>query len=835
MNSLLHPALLRTTVLFARLGALAVVTFSTLLPTAALAAFGTQARDERGKLMYMVVATGTSQRYASNSRTGTPIVDPGQFGKIYGVGQGGFKGPDAEVDGKLIEALDANLNIVGYFRGEEVIYHRLQALQAPKADGSGRLSNILRKALIVNYYDKIGDDKSIEESIKAGTAIKTTTGGYIVKVPALTAPGVSATDMKNVLQSLDLWEHRFVWKEAKGRSNDTWYLIGERGEVTDPERPSQLIGWVSGDKVRLWDTSQALEPNWLTREQRSRDTTANPGAKVFSDKAVAAQALLSADTPDVVARTMVSEDIKYEARQWPPERSRYPLIEAKPMGRTNQSFQVAWIGGLFDTTTGQQVADAASVDSSGEQTRKLIRGLFTLDVVIVMDGTKSMSHLRPAAMEAVTKIVQQVRSQVPEGWKPRAEDVVTRCAVAIYRNRNDAATGPMKSFDFRPFERLEGSGNDQGSAKLMDFLNQITFDSRERTVREEGVLDGIVKAAQQAKLLQKGNPDAYKLMIVIGDSGDQGGGTTITEAAKVLNEGHYDFYAISVPKDEEIAARPDYKAFREQLAGLAGKLELPTAMLDPGQTFIPASRVLTMNGDLVAPILSACVKGVKVRNKIADVLANPKEYPMQLQAFVQSFLKDRVNMQVFKEHRQQVLGIGWTTQRDAKLIEQWKVMEYVERKALDAYRRFVLPFEQLDANADTLTTREIEDIVQSLKGSFQLGAAQYDPTRKISDVMGDAAKDLPVRSKLLSMTVPELQTYLGQSDAITKRERKLELERLKLCSKVLQAYIIDYEFSYRTDSNGRTIDITSNAQHSTSYWSQRGEFDYGWIPQDVFP
>lgn len=810
-----------------------------LAPLAAVAATGTPARDAKGKLLNMIVASGNGIYYSQNARTGNGTkLDREIFGRIFVVGKGGHADPETDPAGKLIEALDFNNNIIGYFRGEDVVYGRaLHAIQAPKAGSSPSApvpSNIFRKALIVNYYDKL-DDATLQRNLASGEAVQTKSGGWIVHVPALVAPEVSSKDNQNVLSNLELWEHRFVWKEAKGRGGEVWYLLGDKGDVTDPEtEKSGLIGWVPADKVRLWDTSQALEPNWLTRDKRVRDLGASAPARVYSDLGAADQSATLVDVSGLNAQAMVSEDTSYAARQWPPERSRYPLIEAKALGRSNQIYQAAWIGGLYDSATGETViADAGEVDAGQETVRKAIRGLFTLDVLIVLDGTKSMSHLRGAAMEAVSKIVQQVRSQVPEGWKVRPEDQVTRCAVAVYRNRNDAG-GPFKSFEFSPFQRLDGDA--QGPAKIMDFFKTITFDSRERKIREEGVLDGIVKAAEQARLGQKSNPDSYKLMIVIGDSGDQGGGTTIEEAAKVLNESHYDFYAISVPREEEVAKHVDFQEFREQLAKLVGSLELPRMLVDKPEAFDPSTHVLTLDNDRLVPsILQACEKGVRIRNKVAKVLANPKEYPMQLQAFVQNFLKGRVNMELFKSNRQQVLGVGWTTARDAKDWQQWQVMEYVERKSLDAYRRFVQPFEILNTTNDSVDPGDIDDIIKSLKVSFQVAAGQYDGTRRINEIMGDAARDLPVRSNLLAMTVPELQDYLGKTDPTIRRARQLELERLKLCSKVLQLYVIDRDFSYQTDSRGRVVDVKEDERRTVSYWSSRGNFDYGWIPQEVFP
>jgi hypothetical protein len=809
-----------------------------LAPAHSPAATGTPFRDKvTNNLVSLIVATADCSYYAQKSRSSPPTkVDASQFGKYYLVGTGGFTGNEKDSDDELIEALDPdNSAIVGYFRGGDVIYGRSHAVNAPKLEDPTRLSNIFRKALVVNYYNRL-DEATLQRELQSGNAIPTKNGGYITIVPAVNAPGASSKNEQNILAQLELWEHRFVWKEVT-RNGGVWYLLGDKGEISDPSEPSGLIGWVPGDKVQLWDTSQAVEPNWLTRDIRFHELgDRGAGARVFTEKPVAIQALALSDPSSLEKDTMISEDLRQPAGQWPASRARYPLIRTDTQGRTNQIYQLAWIGGLFDLASGEEVASAESVDTGTEKVRNMIRGLFTLDIVIVLDGTRSMQHLRQPAMDAIKQIVEHVRSQVPEGVIVRPEDVVTRCAVAVYRNRNDAG-GPFPKFQFLTFQRLDGSDH-SGIARVNDFLKRIVFDSRGGELRYEGVLDGIYSAAEQAALGQKGNPDSYRLMILVGDSGDQGGGKTIQETAKLLNDNHYDFYAISLPREDEISKYPDYKDFRLQLADLSDNLELPKGMAGK-DGFDKDSHVLKLNNDfdkLSTTILQACAKGVEVRNTVQRVLANPKEYPMQLQGYVQNILTQRgVNMELFKKNRQQVLGVGWTAMRNGKGTQQWTVMEYVERKQLDAYRQFVVPFETLNTSADSLDPTDVENINRSLKRSFQIAAGQYDEKRQIKDVMGDAARDLPVHSKLLSMTVPDLLSYLQRPDPATKAERKLELERLKLCSKILQAYIIDYQFSYKTDENGRIIDIETDERRTASYWSARGKFDYGWVPEEVFP
>jgi hypothetical protein len=806
----------------------------------------------------VLVIDGEAVIYPGKVPVSGSKIDGEKLFTAYYQGDGGYAGDEPGAGDQLVELLDDNLERVGFVHPRYLLLGRKHALRVTRADGNE--GSIYRKALMVTNFEQL-DDKSKLEDMRAGRVIKTADGKQLVRVPALRAPGLDASVSDNIQSDIELYEHYVVWKESKTSDGQNWLLVGRLFETSDmKDAGAAMLGWVPKKRTQAWDTAQAVEPDWMTRASRTSPQGAfNGAALVVKDEASARNAMMG--LPVSSFDVMSEEDMKFVG-QMLPEQSRFPLLETKKSADAEAVWRVGFIGGIY----GEKglLADKADWELQNARREKMTRGALQLDLVILIDGTKSMERFRAATIEAVKNVIKQVRTQAPKTWQVqvRPEDLITRCFIGVYRNRNDVATGPLARFEYLDWVVLQGgrmgaSGDPAESdpealAKVESFVNGIQFDSSERTNRLEAVYDGVVSAVQEASRGQADNPDAYKMMILVGDSGDESREASLQDAAQALNgtDVGYDFYAVSVTHPTQ-DTREDYAEFRQNMVDLAGgELKVPLASVAEGETYSPNARLhhLASDAAFIESIKEAYGKGIESRNNVAGAIVDPDRYPMRLREYVMDLMRKRgVKTEILETNKVQLFGEGWTTEYNQKNQRQWQIIQRVERKALMSYLALLAPFKRFNTGsrmaefqAREIKPEEATAFITAITSTFSLKVGQLDgeamETYSVERMVGDYCQDLPVRTNLLKMTIAELRDYLSKNDELTIKERATDLRNVALCEKILQAYVFEQPFSVKSNRQSGAIedvDVTEGTQR-TKYFIGAGD-GYAWIPEDYFP
>lgn len=781
-----------------------------------------------------------------------------QFFKAYYQGDGGYTGAEGGAGDQLVELLNDNLDRVGFMHARHLVLGRKDALKVIRADGSE--GSIYRKALMITNFDQLDHESKLED-MRAGRVITTPEGKQLVRVPALRAPGLDPAVQANIRADIELYEHYVVWKETRTSDEQEWLLVGRLFDVSAMrEAGDAMLGWVPKKRTQAWSTAQAVEPDWMTRNARTSTKDRYEGAAlVLNDETSARNAVQG--LPISPLGVMSQEDMKYVG-QMLPEQSRFPLLEVRKSAGGEEVWRVGFIGGIY----GEKglLADKADWELMNARREKMTRGALQLDLVILIDGTKSMERFREATIEAVKKVIKQVRTQAPKTWQVQVNesDLITRCFIGVYRNRNDVAKGPLARFENMdwlvlqggrtniPGDTRESASEAQAFAKVEAFVNGIVFDSSERTNYKEAVYDGVVSAVQEASRGQIDNPDAYKMMILVGDSGDQSKSATLETAVEALNGADvgYDFYAVSVtPKGDK---REDYVEFRKNMVDLADGLKVPQASVAEGDTFAPESRLhhLSNDSEFIESIKQAYSKGIESRNNVAGAIVDPDRYPMRLREYVMDLMRKRgVNTEILESNKVQLFGEGWTTEYNSRNQRQWQIIQRVERKALQSYIELLAPFTRFNTGkrmaelqAQAIPQVDIDRFINSITSTFSLKVGQLDPDQinnfSVKKMAGDYCQDLPVRSKLLSMTIAELRDYLSKGDSQTIKERAEDLRNVALCAEILQAYVFELPFKTIINEKSGAIDsvkVATDAQRM-KYFIGPGN-GYAWIPEDYFP
>jgi hypothetical protein len=815
-----------------------LILISSLLPESLPAATGTVAEDKERETIDLVVVDANAELYANAAGTGQaskPWLNPDnttyQKWQTFLAGTGGNIDP-TNPKGGLVELLaEEDFTIVGYVDPKFLLWGlrngKREALRAKREDKSE--GNIYRKALIVTHFKEV-----------TATTTYDVVGPTVIVTP-VRAPGGDHRQENMKANPIDIYAHRYVWKEAQVGS-ETWYLLANEPTRNEYRKGASkwMVGWLPQKQLHAWNTAQCVEFEYETREERLRQGGTDPStwaARVYETESMAKLSSKPSTVASIPPSAVHSiEEIRSPGR-WPALRTRFPLIKAEKLGVANQLFHLGWIGGVY--VDGEQTMSAGEVDRAQNTLTTVTRGLLQLDLVIVLDGTQSMAKYRQQAIKAMDDIVSRVQAKIPTNWPAgQKSDIRTRCAIAVYRNAEDSPTGPSKRFEFMKFKNLE---NNSEKKEMQSYIQNIHFGSGSSVVNED-VFDGIISAVDEAELGTTSNKSAYKLMVVIGDSGNLSLKNTGTaEVIDKLNNKGYDFCAISVP--ERSNQRVDYVAFRSEMITIADSLKLPRGLALPASepAYTGASRLLSLDGDdqeFITKIQKAVDLGLDSRNKVTDIVANVEidRYPNAAQDFVKGFLKSKgVDTRILDARKVQLFGTGYSTEKNAMLESQWKTEQMVKKDDLSVYLSYLRPFDEF-VRTDLeiyLDKDKIEELKDSLMLTFKLQAGDLTK-KKLDTILGDASQDIPVSSDLLKKTLSELNDYL--QDPAKTEERGKELRRLGVCYRILENYHSDRNFEITKDEIGQLTDAVRSADAgNANFWDRRGGTDYAWIPLEYFP
>ena len=462
------------------------------------------------------------------------------------VGTGGFheETPTGAIP-QLIEAYTEEGDRIGFIRPEDVIYNRREALFAEREE-TGEVSSLYRKALIVTDYEDLTPEvqRELQEN-----EILDSNGKRLVRVRGLRDPELGP-GAENVQKQVFLYDPYYVWAERTIGGREWWLLSTAQrfSSLTTEKVRKSMVGWLPADRVYRWDTRQAIEYDWETRRRRiaaTGGTVENPrdaGAIIFKNEMDAKRHLLNVGglRPEAMAREEMRLVILKEIREGdevrieresgyigddplPYHTARYPLLESRESSRAaGPIYRIGFIGGVYGP---EGMISRQTLDNFRRIQQQLARSKLQLDLVLVIDATKSMEKYRNDSIRAAQQIVELVKAQAPEEHEARFKDsdLLTRVSICVYRNKEDGDD----SFDRMPFVDANSSW---GRSQIEEFLGRIPFRSVSDNPRE-AVYAGIERAVEECAAEQDTNPDAYRMMVLIGDAGDDSPGV---DAADVV-------------------------------------------------------------------------------------------------------------------------------------------------------------------------------------------------------------------------------------------------------------------------------------------------------------
>lgn len=342
-------------------------------------------------------------------------------------------------------------------------------------------TTITHKAILVNKFESSDVDP-----------------GRINIVEPLLAPqpnGRKRGDRIKILEFASIYQYHYP-EGGKGQKPD-YVLLGKSPtfSIWDQSGPSSIgntiLGWVPISRVLLWDTRQALEPNPkrkfpifyfksgsdLEHFYQSRKSSPN------EDRLVVVH-----DTKDKIIRAAL-----------PPNAPRYPIRQE----------QRDWTAiGIPQASFGEMVEDAKVI--SGIESE--MTGACQLDVVFVIDGTKSMMrYLRDAgiAAETVMEKIVKIKRDYSLG------DLKLRFGAVVYRDYKDGD-------DVYDSARLtENVGRMKRWLNGMTAKNNEVFEENPEAFFPEAMFQGLVRAASDEIGWQDGST---KVIIQIGDAGNHSRG-----------------------------------------------------------------------------------------------------------------------------------------------------------------------------------------------------------------------------------------------------------------------------------------------------------------------
>jgi hypothetical protein len=336
---------------------------------------------------------------------------------------------------------------------------------------------------------------------------------------------------------------------------DCFLLIGGTQQTEEGGASvATILGWVSAQDVEVWPSAISV----YYREGRSK-------IPVFENER-------DARSGDINKAMAVEEGPTLE----PKEKNipRFPvLLRAPNRGPAGEKdiYQIVFAGRVcLDAGCAKTITAAESFRRLG----KIGEAIYSsegIDVLFVVDATKSMSRYYPAIINAVKSTVERAKN----------ENIRMRFSVVAYGDYK-GAEGTPATVDYVDVSSGFRGINDAGAVAGLDRLKTLDDEQVDLPEAPFAALTRAVTEARWAKREQA----AINLVIWIGDHGnrDSGRNTTRSKAGFVNETVSLDTVANAFKKDPEriiafsaVNVRGDYSAqynelFRRNARELAGKL-----------------------------------------------------------------------------------------------------------------------------------------------------------------------------------------------------------------------------------------------------------------------
>lgn len=333
----------------------------------------------------------------------------------------------------------------------------------------------------------------------------------------------------NVLSSIDFHYIMKTVKSGKG----TRYLIAKYNKL-EGTTDQVIEGWISDNSFSPWNQRTCLEPNW---ETDAVDYFVSKGEQAW----LYGDANMSVKTQPWTFGRKNNEGQASTQYRMEPRSMRFPILDSEK--KSGNVFRVT----AFGSANGELGQQSVEMDAGKGVKEKALQEASKINIIVVMDGTRSMGEYFPAMAKAVKEATQYLEGDV-------------RVGAVIYR---DYADGEKNVIEYHKVAKA----ND---ASIQSFLTNIgrngygaTSAPADKTAHEALYLG--LKHALNSRLMGY-SPDQSNLVFVIGDCGNdpKDNKVTLKELQNLAHQSKAQLFSFQVLNQD----KQPWNDFNEQLTDL---------------------------------------------------------------------------------------------------------------------------------------------------------------------------------------------------------------------------------------------------------------------------
>lgn len=326
-------------------------------------------------------------------------------------------------------------------------------------------------------------------------------------------------------------DFHYIMKVVNG--SEPRYLIAKYNKL-DGTTDHVLEGWVSKNSFSAWNQRSCLEPNWNTDD-----------VEYFVSKSE--QAWLCEDAnlkqktqPWTYGQKNNEGQISTQYRM-PPRAMRFPILDND--AHTESSFKIT----AFGAANGELGQQMVTMDKGKGVKEKHLNSAAHINVIVVMDGTRSMGKYFTAMAKAVQQATQYLEGKVSVG-------------AVIYRDYTDGADNVVE------YHRMSAPND----ASLQGFLKNIgrngygaASSDRDKTAHE-ALYMGLKTALNCEKMGY--SADNSNLVFIVGDCGNDPDDTRVSlaEVEALCKKSNAQLFSFQVLNQD----KPAWDDFNTQLTDI---------------------------------------------------------------------------------------------------------------------------------------------------------------------------------------------------------------------------------------------------------------------------
>ena len=287
-----------------------------------------------------------------------------------------------------------------------------------------------------------------------------------------------------------------------------------------------LYGWVDESSYVSWNQRSCIEPNW-DEEAVAKLQQQGGSARIFADKQLGQYV-----TQYTYGRKYSDSEEDITNFRLPPTVLRYPILD------NDTEREDLYKCTTFGTVAGDLDDYIISQDSARKAQEEALKRMKNLNLIVVIDGTRSMGKYFPAVKDAIKKGCEYFDKNK---YTPRV-------GLVIYRDYTDGEDGLVEYVKMsEPSDPMLNEYLDNGG------LYGIKSSAADRT-NEEALFKGLEVALDTEKM-GYGKKES-NLMLVIGDCGNAATDTRCLTQEQLIEkfvENKINLMAFQVRRNNEVA------------------------------------------------------------------------------------------------------------------------------------------------------------------------------------------------------------------------------------------------------------------------------------------